>query len=61
MTIFDIRLDFGVFDSLKITVFHAMMRIASRQSFPKIGVFVYSSGFCTGVHTPLYMWTHPTF
>lgn len=48
-----IHMDFDVFDLLKITVFQAMMRIASRPSFQKNGDFVYSSGFCTGVHSPL--------
>lgn len=44
-TIRDIRLDFDVFDLLKITVFQAMMVIASRQSFQKNTGFVYSSVF----------------
>jgi hypothetical protein len=53
------HLDFEVFDLLKITVFQAMMRIASRQCFQKNGDFVYSSGFCKGVHSPLsYVHTH---
>jgi len=47
----NIRLDFEVFDLLKITVFQAMMRIASRQCFQKNGDFVYSSA--EGVHSPV--------